>query len=413
MGTVADKIKYIDGTKSAIKEAIIKKGVEVDDSLPFRQYADKIKAIEGGGSATFEAVNGLGRIPEVGEKVFAQEVNQTTKPMGRFGFESSYYPRLLLNTVALRGIYCPRYVYSYNEETGASEVVYNIDVEEDFIRYLSNFKCYTCDGGNTSTLVILRENDYLSLTLSTSYSGIISDQFCFDSTSGFQKIYKLTDDGIGEEVATTPKTNIYQLYILGLHNSNVFYLFNGSMVIPYEIDLESKTCKQLGNGTSLSNFRGLAGVTLDNKYLLCFGYDKGIMCKIADDYSLEIDARLSLDGNISFNPYNGILCTSHASDNTLPPSVFKYENGEFIQLQLDTTGTEQPQYHFSAPTVSGDGSYLLSKANSYSYLYKLDKSSGGYKAVECVRNNFTTEGITATVVSGDLENLTLTPAGPK
>ncbi len=50
MGTVADKIKYIDGTKSAIKEAIIKKGVEVDDSLPFRQYADKIKAIEGGSS---------------------------------------------------------------------------------------------------------------------------------------------------------------------------------------------------------------------------------------------------------------------------------------------------------------------------------------------------------------------------
>ena len=49
MGTRADKLSYLTGTKTAIKNAIIAKGVDVEDTDTFRAYADKIGQIESGG----------------------------------------------------------------------------------------------------------------------------------------------------------------------------------------------------------------------------------------------------------------------------------------------------------------------------------------------------------------------------
>ena len=362
---------------------------------------------------TFEAVNGLGRSPEVGEKVFAQEVNQQTAPVGSFGNNVSYYPRLLLNTLPLRGIYPTRAVYSYNDTDGSADEVYQVNLAMDFIRYLPNYKCYNLPSASSVNTAILRENDYSVLSLPTNYSGIINENYCYDANNGTQKIYKLTDDAVGEEVADLPFDGIYPKRMIGLNNSNIFYIEQNGYGIPYEIDLESKTCNQLHDGSPINGFNAFLNATIDNKFLIVAGYNLGFIYKINDDYSLEVDGRITLDGNVSFNQYNGILCTSHDNNNTLPPSVFKYENGYFTQLQFDTTGTEQPQYHYSLPTVNADGSYLLSTANTFSYLYKLDKSSGGYKAVECIRNNFTTEGITATVISGNEVTLTLKPSVPK
>lgn len=49
MGTIAEKLTYLNETKTAIKNAIIAKGVSVTDNDSFRSYADKIESIEGGG----------------------------------------------------------------------------------------------------------------------------------------------------------------------------------------------------------------------------------------------------------------------------------------------------------------------------------------------------------------------------
>lgn len=46
MGTVADKLNYLQSTKEAIKSALIEKGVSVADSDTFRSYADKISDIK-------------------------------------------------------------------------------------------------------------------------------------------------------------------------------------------------------------------------------------------------------------------------------------------------------------------------------------------------------------------------------
>lgn len=50
MGTTADKLEYLQGTKAAIKQAIVNKGVAVPDGTTFREYATKISAIQDVGS---------------------------------------------------------------------------------------------------------------------------------------------------------------------------------------------------------------------------------------------------------------------------------------------------------------------------------------------------------------------------
>lgn len=47
--TISDKLEYLEGTKSAIKDAIVAKGVAVEDTATFRSYAYKIGQISGGG----------------------------------------------------------------------------------------------------------------------------------------------------------------------------------------------------------------------------------------------------------------------------------------------------------------------------------------------------------------------------
>ena len=48
--TTIDKLSYLSETKDAIKQAIVDKGVAVEDSTTFREYAEKIGDIDGGGS---------------------------------------------------------------------------------------------------------------------------------------------------------------------------------------------------------------------------------------------------------------------------------------------------------------------------------------------------------------------------
>lgn len=48
MGTTAEKLAYLADTKTAIKDAVIAKGVEVPEGTTFRQYADLISGISTG-----------------------------------------------------------------------------------------------------------------------------------------------------------------------------------------------------------------------------------------------------------------------------------------------------------------------------------------------------------------------------
>lgn len=54
--TIADKFNYLNGTKEAIKNALIDKGVAVSASDSFRSYADKVASIETGGGSGAEII---------------------------------------------------------------------------------------------------------------------------------------------------------------------------------------------------------------------------------------------------------------------------------------------------------------------------------------------------------------------
>ena len=58
MGTITDKLNKLAETKSAIKTAIVNKGVSISDTDTFASYADKINAISGGGTPT-EGIYGV------------------------------------------------------------------------------------------------------------------------------------------------------------------------------------------------------------------------------------------------------------------------------------------------------------------------------------------------------------------
>lgn len=45
MSSITDKVNYLKETKTAIKNAIINKGVNISDTDSFRSYAEKITAI--------------------------------------------------------------------------------------------------------------------------------------------------------------------------------------------------------------------------------------------------------------------------------------------------------------------------------------------------------------------------------
>lgn len=48
MGTTTEKLTYLQGTKDAIKDAIVAKGVEVPEGTTFRGYAEKVGEIQTG-----------------------------------------------------------------------------------------------------------------------------------------------------------------------------------------------------------------------------------------------------------------------------------------------------------------------------------------------------------------------------
>lgn len=71
MGTTADKLAYLNGTKAAIRGAITARGVELSESAPFRSYAEKIGEIQGGG----------GSMPPEPEEVYASQRPADWLPM--------------------------------------------------------------------------------------------------------------------------------------------------------------------------------------------------------------------------------------------------------------------------------------------------------------------------------------------
>ncbi len=66
MGTTAEKLVYLEETKADIRAALVEKGMDVPESMPFREYAEKIREISSGSTgkeSTFQKLM-TGKITE-------------------------------------------------------------------------------------------------------------------------------------------------------------------------------------------------------------------------------------------------------------------------------------------------------------------------------------------------------------
>lgn len=79
MGTLVEKLDYLEQTKKDIQQAIIAKGVEVGNDVTFRDYATKVSAISGGGGGeTVYAVNNTGAAVTKGTKALLNSHQRET-----------------------------------------------------------------------------------------------------------------------------------------------------------------------------------------------------------------------------------------------------------------------------------------------------------------------------------------------
>lgn len=101
MGSVADKLTYLQETKTAIKNAIVAKGVTINDTDTFRSYANKIDSLKDGAKeSTFTgyiAQSGKTNIlPAVLQPVYGNEfkglmkINNSNSDKRKFILDSTF-----------------------------------------------------------------------------------------------------------------------------------------------------------------------------------------------------------------------------------------------------------------------------------------------------------------------------------
>lgn len=109
MGTIAEKLTYLNETKNAIKEAIVNKGVSVNDSDTFRSYADKISSIEAGGGTGGEDEFEASFMSSIDDSLGANvtKLPSGTTSIGNYAFYKCYDLKLteLPNSITSIGQY--------------------------------------------------------------------------------------------------------------------------------------------------------------------------------------------------------------------------------------------------------------------------------------------------------------------
>lgn len=113
MATIAEQLTSLAETKTAIKDAIVEKGVEVSDTDTFRSYADKIGQIQAGGG---EPATKFGASVDtwVGDVDENGVLNQTTwtgalnfagvKEIGDYGLQYAFNQRTGITSVDLSSL---------------------------------------------------------------------------------------------------------------------------------------------------------------------------------------------------------------------------------------------------------------------------------------------------------------------
>ena len=188
--TISDKLTYLEGTKSAIKDAIVAKGVAVEDTATFRSYAEKIGEISGGGGGKVN-LNDYG-LTFANSNMSEQQYNEITYTLNTY--IPYFFNKATINTVVnLFNVLTEGVVY-YTEGT------------------FENLRCEQIIFPSTFTISSVT-NTFRGLTTTSETNPSILDNLIINSTASYTELsFSETNLNINNITFNFDGGNSYYLY---------------------------------------------------------------------------------------------------------------------------------------------------------------------------------------------------------
>ncbi len=200
MSNINDKLIQLAETKSNIRDAIISKGVEVDTSLPFGEYANKIKEISKGGASSSVSVEPVKMLnAEKTDKVILDKITYEITGLNSSTTSVNQYLRATSqNGLDITGSY--DFFFKYDSSQSSTTYYYLFDL----INVLSDG---TLDKGITvhhaassGTIRFIFNTNYSSVeTVTMSNAKLTKGDYAkitVDTSSNTITLSKLTEDGV-------------------------------------------------------------------------------------------------------------------------------------------------------------------------------------------------------------------------
>ena len=417
-------------TKDNIKKAINERGISVDDSIPFSQYPQKIKEIAR--DPAFNARNDLGVTEiESGTKLLIQPLEQQSGLVVKFSnaLQKQNWVGLCLYPYSTTRLMCDidrNYggcgMYSWTEETGLEEV-YSTTTDVPS----SGYKMYYAGLKFLSSNLVTRYNCSNTMNNSNQYywtnDGVVTSnqsQFIYNDGYGIKNaassnwtLWKVNDNGefteqIGQEVSGNGLGNYYNCVYISPDGQYVVYgdgylwKNDGGAITRILSDIPS-----LESILYSKNYYHVLGGTSDGKFMIVNRYSnsadsRGInnfpaLIEISDDYQTYTEyTDLDITGLPTWYPWLQTLCVKNAQGVV---RMFKYADVKWEEISIDfpdtfTSGCD------NRVTLNYDGTQIcVTDGTAYNngavYLYNLEVTANGYKAVPYTPHNFNTKSYTA------------------
>jgi hypothetical protein len=419
--------------KENIRTAINERGIVVDETVPFSQYPQKIKEIAR--DPAFYARNDLG-VTEIteGTKVLLQPLEQQGGLVEKFSNALqkvnwgvlSLYPSSTTKLMCDWGHYhgeCG--LYSWTKEDGFN----NIFTTTTDVSYYANSMYYM--GLNILSKNLLKPYDCDYMTSGDkqylwSPDGIITGNYAehvYNNGYGIKNVYsgnwtlwKVNENGefteqIGQDVSGEG--------VGGYHNC-IYVSPNGKYIVRIDdsfrlyINSEGAITRTLTEIPSLysivcsKNRRHILGGTSDGKYMIVNRYLQGngdengihnfpAIIEISDDHQTYTEVtEFDITGLPTWYPWLQTLCVKNAQGVV---RMFKYADGQWEEISIDFPDTFTSGQD-GRVTLNYDGSQIcVTDSSNYQtgtvYLYNLEVTANGYKAVPYTPHNFNTKSYTA------------------
>lgn len=419
-------------TKEDIKKAINERGISVDDTIPFSAYPQKIKEIAR--DPAFNARNDLDVTEiEAGTKVLIQPLEQQCGLVVKFSnaLQKQNWVGLCLYPYSTTRLMCDvdyGYggcgVYSWTEETGLEEIyttttdvksngtyMYNIG-----LKFFSNSLVmrYECSSTSSSSTKYYWTND--GVITGTQDCHIYNDGFGAKGVySGNWTLWKVNGNGefteqIGQEVSGSSLDRNSNLIYVSPDGQYVIYGGSNGYLWKNEDGALTRILSSIPTLTTILSAKGnrhILGGTADGKYMIVNRYttsadSNGVrnfpaIIEISDDYQTYTEyTDLDITGMPTWYPWLQTLCVKNAQGVV---RMFKYADGKWEEISVDfpdafTSGCD------NRVTLNYDGTQIcVTDGTNYNtgavYLYNLEVTANGYKAVPYTPHNFNTKSYTA------------------